>query len=169
MTLINCKIELKPKWTKYCISSTNDNDNDNEKVNDINLTSKDTKLYVSVVFYKQETIKSYQNFLAKDLKDQFVGLNLKHKVRKNTTNECRNFLKPNFVEVNKLFVLVYSNQDKNSKRFKAKTYYLPEGIANNYSVIIIGKNVRDQSIDSDIKRYEEIRKSTTGQGEGYTT
>ena len=31
------------------------------------------------------------------------------------------------------------------------------------------KNFYDQGIDSDIKRYEEIRKLTTGQGEDYTT
>ena len=31
------------------------------------------------------------------------------------------------------------------------------------------KSFYDQAIDSDIKRYEKIRKLTTGQGEGYTT
>ena len=31
------------------------------------------------------------------------------------------------------------------------------------------KNFYDQVIDSGIKRYEEIRKLTTGQGEYYTT
>ena len=36
-------------------------------------------------------------------------------------------------------------------------------------MFINGKNFYDQSIDSDIKRYEEIRKLTTGQGEDYTT
>ena len=39
----------------------------------------------------------------------------------------------------------------------------------NYNVIINGKNVYDQPIDSDRKQYEEIRKLTTGQGEDYTT
>ena len=37
-----------------------------------------------------------------------------------------------------------------------------------YNVIINGKNFYDQPIDSDIKRYGEIRKLTTGQGEYYT-
>ena len=31
------------------------------------------------------------------------------------------------------------------------------------------KKIYDQAIDSDIKRYEEIRKLTTAQGEDYTT
>ena len=37
-----------------------------------------------------------------------------------------------------------------------------------YSVIINGKNFYDH-IDSDIKRYKEIRNLTTGQSENYTT
>ena len=31
--------------------------------------------------YQQRTIKNHQNFLAKDLKDQFIGMNIKQKVR----------------------------------------------------------------------------------------
>ena len=31
--------------------------------------------------YQQETIKKYQNFLVKNLKDQFVGMNIKQNVR----------------------------------------------------------------------------------------
>ena len=44
-----------------------------------------------------------------------------------------------------------------------------KGITKNYNVIISRKNISDQPIDSDIKRYKEIRKLTTGQGEDYTT
>ena len=36
-------------------------------------------------------------------------------------------------------------------------------------MIINRKNFYDQAIDSDIKRCEEIRESTTGQEEDYTT
>ena len=88
---------------------------------------------------------------------------------KNTTNEYRYFPETNFFGVNRLFNLVYTNQDGNSKRFKAKIYYLPEGIIDNYNVINNGKNFYDEPVDSDIKRYEEIRKLTAGQGEDYTT
>ena len=35
-------------------------------------------------------------------------------------------------------------------------------------MIINGKNFYDEPIDSDIKRYEEIIKITTAQGEDYT-
>ena len=50
-----------------------------------------------------------------------------------------------------------------------KTTYLPKGIVNNCIVIIHGKNFYNQPIDSDIKWYEEIRKSLTWKGEDYTT
>ena len=88
---------------------------------------------------------------------------------KNSTNEFRFFLESIFVGVNRLFASVYANQDAASKRFQAKRYYLPKEIIDNYNVIIIGKNFYDQAVDSDIKRYKEIRKLTTGQGEDCTT
>ena len=81
----------------------------------------------------------------------------------------RYFLELNVAGVNRVFVLVHTNQGDNAKSFNARKYYLPKGIIKNYNVIINGKNVFDQAIDSDIKRYKEIRKLTTGQGEDYTT
>ena len=68
-----------------------------------------------------------------------------------------------------MFVLVYSIQDDNARRFKARRYYLPKDIIDNYNVIINGNIFNDQAIDSDIKRYEKIRILSTGQGEDYTT
>ena len=88
---------------------------------------------------------------------------------KSTTNEYRYFLESNFAGVNRLFVLVYSNQVDNVKRHKARTYYLPKDVLKKYNVIINEKNFYDQPIDSDIYRYEEIRKLTTGNVEDYTT
>ena len=41
--------------------------------------------------------------------------------------------------------------------------------SNNYSVIINGKNFYYQTVDSDIKWYEEMRKLTTSQDEDYST
>ena len=38
-----------------------------------------------------------------------------------TTNEYRCFLESNFVGVNKLFVLIYSNHDYDAKRYKARS------------------------------------------------
>ena len=69
-------------------------------------------------------------------------MNIKTKrENKNTTNDIYNFLESNFVGVNRLFVLVYSNQDADFKRFKAKRYYLPKGLIKNDNVIINGKKL----------------------------
>ena len=57
--------------------------------------------------------------LAKDLKDQFIEIKTK-KESKHATNEYRHFLKSNFVGVNRLFVLVYTNYNAIAKRFNAR-------------------------------------------------
>ena len=44
---------------------------------------------------------------------------------KNTTQQYRYFLESNFLGVNRLFVLTFSNQDDNIKSHKARTYYIP--------------------------------------------
>ena len=60
--------------------------------------------------------------------------------------------------------MIYTNQDDNAIRSKAQRYYLQKDIIKNYNVIING-----QPIDSDIKKYKEIRKLTIAQHEDYTT
>ena len=68
-----------------------------------------------------------------------------------------------------MFVLVYSNQDDDSKRFNTRRYYLPKGIIKNYNVIINGKNFYNKPIDSDTKQYEVIRTLTTEKRDYFTT
>ena len=82
--MINCKVELKPKWKKYCVlyvATAENNVNYNNNANNIIFTVKDTKLYVAVVTLSAKDNKNCQNFLAKELKDQFIGVNIKQKVR----------------------------------------------------------------------------------------
>ena len=62
MSLSNCKLELKLKWTKYCV---------------LPATGKNK----IICFCSNFINKNYQNFLAKYLKDQFLGMNAKQKVR----------------------------------------------------------------------------------------
>ena len=42
--------------------------------------------------------------------------------KKNSTNEFRYFFESNFFGVNRLFVLIYTNQGNNDKRFNAQKY-----------------------------------------------
>ena len=65
----------------YCVLYANGNDNVNDNTNNIFLPSKTPKYMFQLSLYQQQTIKNYQNFLAKDLKDKFVGMIIKQKVR----------------------------------------------------------------------------------------
>ena len=68
ISLINCKVELKLKWTKNCVLSpagadnvsgnVSGNVNDNVNFNNIIFTIKGTKLYVPVVTL---SARDYQN------------------------------------------------------------------------------------------------------------
>ena len=155
MSLINCKIQLKLIWAKYCVLSgggteniINDNDNDNNII----FTIKDTKLHVPFVTLSARDNQKLSKLLSKGFERSVYWNEYKRKSEnKNPTNEYRYFLESNFVEVSRLFVLVYSSQDDAYKRVNTIKYYLPKIITKNYNMIINGKNFYDQPIDSNIK------------------
>ena len=152
MLLINCKIELKLKWVKYCVSARNGND--------VICTIKDTKLYVPVVTLAAKDNQKLSKLLSKEFERSVYWNVYRTKSEdKNKTNEYRYFLESNFVRAKRLFVLVYSNQDDNG----SQGYYLPKGIIKSHNVIISRKKIYLQPIDSDMKRYVEIRKVATRQ------
>ena len=126
-----------------------------------------TKLYVPVVIVSTRHNQRLSKLINKGLESSVNWHEYKRKSdHENATNKFIFFPESNFVGVNKLFVLVYTNQDTAYKRFQAKRYQLLKGFMDSYNVTINGKNFYDQA---DIKRYEEIRKLTTGQYEDYTT
>ena len=114
----------------------------------------DTKLCVHVVTLSVRDNQKLSKLLSKGFERSAYWNEYKTKSEnKNTTNEYRYFIKSNFVGViNRLFVLFYTNEANNAKRFNLENL-----IYQNYNVIINGKNFYDQPIDSDIKQYEEIR------------
>ena len=115
-------------------------------------TIKDTKLFVLLPVRDNQKLSK---LLSKGFERSVSWNEYKTKSElKNTAIEYRYFLESNFVGVHRLFVLVYTNQINNAKRFNAQKYYLPKGITKTYNVIINGKNFYDQPIDYDIKRYE---------------
>ena len=125
-------------------------------------TINDTKLHVPVVTLSPRDNQKLSKLLSKGF-ERSVYWNVYETKSdiKSTENEYRYFLKSNFVKVNRLFALVYTNKSNNAKRFNARKYYLSKGTIDNYNMVINGKSIYDQVIDSDIKRYEEIRKLTT--------
>ena len=86
MVFINWKLELKLEWTKYWVlfaaSSYNYSCNVNEDVHNNNaiFTVKDTKVYAPVVTLSVINRK-LSDFLVNELKEQFLGMNIKQKVR----------------------------------------------------------------------------------------
>ena len=55
-------------------------DNNDANSSKITFDTKDSKLYVLAVILLGKHNQNYQNFLAKDLKDQCIGINMKQKV-----------------------------------------------------------------------------------------
>ena len=159
MPLINCKVELKLRWSKRCILSVagTDNANGNNGDNNIIFTTKDTKLYVPVVTLSTKDNQKLSKLLIKGFEWSVYWNEYKTKSEnKNTTNEYTYFLESNFVGINRFFVLVYTNEANNAKRFNAQKYYLSEGIIKNYNAIINRKSLYDQLIGSDINQYRLI-------------
>ena len=65
MPLINCKVELKLKWTKYCVLSAVGNDNNDANSNNIIFIIKDTKLYVPVFTLSAKSNQKLTKLLSK--------------------------------------------------------------------------------------------------------
>ena len=58
---------------------------------------------------------------------------------------------------------------ENVKDRKVRTgYYLPKVEIKEYSVMIDGKNVFDQPVNANVRRYDNIWKIVTGQRDDYT-
>ena len=139
----------------------------NANSDNIIFTIEDTNLYIPIVTLSAKDKQKLSKVLTKLFEKPMYWKEDKTKSEnKDTTNEHRYFLRSNLVGVNRLFMLIYSNEDNNTKKYKARRYYLPKGIIKNYNVIINGKNFYDQIIL--IKRYKEIRKLRTGKDEDYT-
>ena len=64
--LVNCKIELKLKWTKYCVLSAAAANSNDANSNNIIFTIKDMKLHVPIVTFSTKDDKK----LSKHLNDK---------------------------------------------------------------------------------------------------
>ena len=96
MSLINCEVELKFKWTKYCDLSSAGNDNEianAANANRIIFTIKDTKLHISVVILSSKDHQKLQQRLRKGFERSVEQNEYKTKSEnENMNNECRYFL-----------------------------------------------------------------------------
>ena len=68
MSLINYKVEVKLKWKKRCVLAAAENDNTNANPDNIILTIKYTKLYVSVITLSAKDNKKLSKLFSKRFK-----------------------------------------------------------------------------------------------------
>ena len=90
MPLINCKAELKLRWTKHCVLSVlgNENDNDNADSNKIIFTTNNTKLYALVVTLSAKDNQKLLEILREGFEMLMYWNEYKTKSKnKNTANE----------------------------------------------------------------------------------
>ena len=101
------------------------------------------------------------------LKEQFTGTSINYiQNRIHKTGILNHLTDLSFERVNRLFVLSFENEDD---RKSHSNHYLPKIAIKDHNFMIDGKNFIYQTINSEIKIYENIRKIGTGKGDGYTT
>ena len=143
-----------------------------------------TTLYVPVV-----TLSSKDNVnLVKLLEEWFKRpvywneYQTKIETRDLDNNNLTRFpLDASFQGVRKVFVLGFSNTTVNVPNNPINNinnrvlinnhtkYFIPRVNVTNYNVLNGGTNFYDQPINGLVKQYDEIRKTSTGQGDDYTT
>ena len=164
MPLINCKIKLNLTWKKECVLST-DNDNAVFIIND-------TKMYVPVVALSKEDNKDLIEQQNKGFQRSIYWNQYKTKeINENADANVFKYinLDASFQGVNRLFVIAYNRVNGQPTRNGQQKYYLPRIDLEKYNVIIDGRNLYDNPIESDMEKYRELKKVMIGKGEDYTT
>ena len=167
--LINSEIKLILKWTEVCVltekatrefKAAEDGPPALDEVPAINRQKNlkfsviDCKLYVPVVTLQTE----YQNQLYKDLK---TGISIDFKwnkyrsemINQTTTNNLNFLIDPTFNNVNRLFVLAFSNEEDRRSFLK---YYTPTVEIKDYNVIIDGEPFFEILIKNKKETYKVI-------------
>ena len=118
---------MELRWTKHSVLSALGNESNNADADSNNVIILNTKIYVPIITSSAKDYQNYKNILGKGFEISVYWNEYKTKnENKNTTNNCRSFLESNFVEVTRLFVFIYPNQNNSAKRFNFKKYYKRE-------------------------------------------
>ena len=125
------------------------------------------KLYVTIVTLStQDNVK-----LHKQIESGFKRTINWKKYQTEKKNLAQNryldfFIYPGFQVVGRRFVLSCENENS---RESYKQYYLPVVETKDYNVMIGGRTFFDQTVKNYLRKYDNIQKIATGQGDGYTT
>ena len=119
MPLINCKIHLELNWTKHCVMSTG---GDNDKTA-FQITS--TRLYVPIVILSTKDNVNLTKQLNEGFKKSVFWNEYKSKLETKAANDrtsTRFLLDAPFQGVNRLFVLVFNNTDRNANHVERNSH-----------------------------------------------
>ena len=156
MPLINCEANVILTWSTDCAMIYTDVAN---QVPTFKIT--ETNLYVQ--------FKIMQNYYTIKIwfwrNNQLEWMSIKTRIV-NTKSKLNHLVEPSFQGVNRLLVLALEND---AQRTSSKRYYLLNVEIKDYNVMIDGKNFFDQIVKNNKVTYDNIRKSSTGQGDDYTT
>ena len=161
MPLINCKVGLSLKWYENCkLSSAG---------TAATFAITDTKLYVPVVTLKTEDNAKLSKLLSEGFKRSIYLNEYNVSLKDHDENsDIKKRFHASIQGANRLFVLAYARGDNITNEKSYRIYFLPRLQIKNYNIEIDGRNFYDQSINDSIKRYDEIRKISTGQNDDYT-
>ena len=159
MPLINCEVNFILTWSRDCVI--------NNSTGSGRFAKTKTKLYLPVVTLStQDNAKLLQQSKS-DFNRTINWSKYQSSIKTYAQNRYLNHLvDPSFQGVNKLFVLSFENEND---RASHSPYYPSKVEIKYYNVMIDDKNYFDQSINSNLKTYENIRKIATGKGDDYTT
>ena len=167
MPLINCKIRLKLNWSKDCVMSS--------IVGTTTFEITNTKLFVPIVTLSSKDNVKMVKLLEEGFKRPVYWNEYQTKIEtRNSDNDNLTRFSPDasFQGVRRLFVLDFNNANNNAKKVERNSqakYFLPRVDITSYNVLIDGRNFYDQSVNDQIKKYNKIRKTATGQRDDYTT
>ena len=150
MPLINCEVSLTLTWSENCVltdittqtarAAQGDNPARERIDAPTNATFKitDTKLYVPVVTLSTENDKK----LLEQLRTGFKRTIKWNKYRSEMTNQTKNnnlnyLIDPTFTKVNRLFVLLFENQNDRTSLSK---YYVTNVQIKDFNVLVHGKS-----------------------------
>ena len=101
------------------------------------------------------------------LKEQFSGININLRQRTQTSDQYFAYLNgKNFQGVNRLFVLSF---ESNPVRTSHTEYFVLKIKIRYNNVMIDGRNFFDQSVKNDLRKYDNIQKIASFQGNDYKT
>ena len=176
MPLINLEINLILTWSENCVLNKATRDavpaqGGNPAVSKINNQTdatfkiEDTKFYVPVVTL---STKDDNNFL-EQLKSGFKRTIKWNKYRSEMTNQTKtnhlnHLIDPAFTKVNRLFVLLFENEEDRTSFSK---YYVPKDEIKDFNVLIDGKSFFDVPVENKEEAYEKTM--SISKKDDYTT